>query len=191
MGGGDEFVPPLEPAGSNDPASTGIFTPVNEAAPADDPSVTASEARASTVVPEATAVPYAASVRAGVASADVTCSVEPAGASEPSNAPSPGFQRVGSDPGVFGVDEAYQPAADDGAERNPFEGLVSAASAMFGLRQNFPDYLSDETRTAAQEETGFARGALPARADEWRVEKDKAKAERRNPDLGVKFIYAW
>ena len=183
MGGGDEFVLPLE--------SAGIITPVNEAAPADDQNVTASEVRASTVVPEATAVPYAASVRAGVATADVTCSVNPAGVSEPSDASSQGFHRVGSDPGIFGVDEAYQPAANDGAERNPFEGLVSAASAMFGMQQSFPDYLSDETRTAALEETGFARVALAARADEWRAEKDKAKAERRHPDLGVKFIYAW
>jgi len=193
MGGGDEPLPPQDPVYANYSTNSGPDVHVNESITAPGPSVVASEARASTVMPEATAVPSTASVRSSVATAEVTCSVESAGAysSVPDGAPRQGYRRVGADPGIFGVDEAYQPEVDDEAERNPFEGLMGAASTIFGGRQVFPDYLDNEARTAAQEEMGFARGALSARADEWRVEKEKAKAERRSPDLGVKFIYAW
>lgn len=186
-------MPSEDPGNLNTSAKSGPGLHFDHSVTAPEPSVVASEARASTVVPEATAVPSTASVRSSVATADVTCSVESVGAyaSEPDGVPSQGYRRVGSDPGIFGVDEAYQPEVDDEANRNPFEGLMGAANAIFGGRQKFPDYLDDEARTAAQEEMGFARGALSARADEWRLEKEKAKAERRNPNLGVKFIYAW
>lgn len=73
MGGGDDPLPSEDPGNLNTSAKSGPGLHFDHSVTAPEPSVVASEARASTVVPEATAVPSTASVRSSVATADVTC----------------------------------------------------------------------------------------------------------------------
>jgi len=69
-------------------------------------------------------------------------------------------------------------------DNNPFFGL-------FDNRVSLPSYLMDSEVVAAKEGFVLSKETLPKVTNNWKVERDKALIEKRQPNFALKFVYCW
>lgn len=81
-----------------------------------------------------------------------------------------------------------QQSTEVGGIKQSFSNIIGT---IFDFDTPFPDFISVEEQTAATEGARLARIDLPKRAEEWRIEEERAMRCGETPNLAIKFIYGW